>query len=362
MIPHMTERNGDPPADPPAAGRPTLRQVAAHAGVSIKTASRALRGEGYVAPATAAKVQDAARAVGFRLNAMASELRRGGTSTLVGLVTGDLANPFYSRVAGGMERELRTSGLQLVTASTDEDPAVERALIDALLQRRVQALLIVSASADHAHLADEAGRGVPLVFVDRPPRGVQADTVLIDNVTGASSAIAHLVAHGHRRIGVVADLSRLATQQARLDGVTAAMTAAGIKDWHRWFRQDAHDVAAAEAAVTDLLSGPRPPTALFTLNNRITAGALRSLQQEPPGTVHRSAAVPADHRPPALIGFDDFEFSDVLGVSVVGYDAEKMGRAAARLALDRMGGATPPARTVVIETRLVARGSGERRL
>lgn len=359
----MTDGNtGSPP------NRPTLRQVAALAGVSIKTASRALRGEGYVAPATATRVLDAAKEVGFRLNAMASELRRGGNSTLVGLVTGDLANPFYSQVAGGIERELRTRGLQLVTASTDEDPATEQALIDALLQRRVQALLIVSASADHTHLAEEAGRGVPLVFVDRPPIGVLADTVLIDNAAGAASAVAHLVAAGHRRIAVVADLSRLATQQARIDGVSDAMTSAGIDDWHRWFRQDAHDVAAAEEAVTELLAGSEPPTALFTLNNRITAGALRALQQarrsglldarEPSRseTAHGTA-----RRPPALIGFDDFELSDVLGVSVIGYDAEQLGHAAARLALDRLDGTTEPARSVVIGTRLIARGSGERR-
>jgi len=356
----MTDGTAGPPPH-----RPTLRQVAALAGVSIKTASRALRGEGYVAPATAGRVLDAAREVGFRLNAMASELRRGGNSTLVGLVTGDLANPFYSQVAGGIERELRTRGLQLVTASTDEDPAAEQDLIDALLQRRVQALLIVSASPDHTHLAEEAGRGVPLVFVDRPPIGVLADTVLIDNAAGAASAIGHLVDAGHRRIAVIADLSRLASQQARIDGVTDAMTGAGIDDWHRWFRQDAHDVAAAEETITELLTAPEPPTALFTLNNRITAGALRALQRaRRNGLLDARAQDPSGasgRRPPALIGFDDFELSDVLGVSVIGYDAEQMGRAAARLALDRMDGTAEPARSVVIGTRLIARGSGERR-
>ncbi|MGI8416398.1 MAG: LacI family DNA-binding transcriptional regulator [Nakamurella sp.] len=356
----MTERTAALPGGSP----PTLRQVAELAGVSIKTASRALGGEGYVAPATAARVHEAARTVGFRLNVIASELRRGGRSTLVGLVTGDLANPFYSRVAGGIERELRTRGLQLVTASTDEDPAAEHALIDALLQRRVQALLIASASADHTHLADEVGRGVPLVFVDRPPVGILADSVLIDNRAGANSAIEHLVAAGHQRIAVIADLSRLATQQARIDGVADAMAAAGIDDWQRWFRQDAHDVVAAEDAVDDLLARPDPPTALFTLNNRITAGALRALQRARiQGRIDARNAgrgPTTAPRPPALIGFDDFELSDLLGVSVVGYDTEEMGRTAARLALDRLDGADIPAVTVVIGTELIERGSGER--
>ncbi|WP_029137803.1 LacI family DNA-binding transcriptional regulator [Nakamurella lactea] len=346
-------------------GRPTLRQVAAVAGVSIKTASRALRGEGYVAAATAVRVHDAARQVGFRLNALASELRQGGTSNLVGLVTGDLANPFYATVAGGIERELRARGLQLVTASTDEDPIAEQDLIDALLQRRVRALLIASSSTDHTHLADEAGRGVPLVFVDRPPVGVQADTVLIDNRTGAGDAVRHLIAGGHRRIGVVADLSRLATQQARIDGVGDAMSDAGIDDWRELFRPDAHDVAAAQTTVDQLLDMPDPPTALFTLNNRITAGALRALQQARidgrlDARAHRDPESAA-RKLPALIGFDDFELSDVLGVSVIGYAAEEMGRTAARLALDRLEGVNHPAQTVVLPTTLIERGSGERR-
>lgn len=368
-----------------ASGRPTLRQVAAVAGVSVKTASRALRGEGYVAPATSERVLDAARTVGFRLNAMASELRRGGISTLVGLVTGDLANPFYSRVAGGIERRLRMHGLQLVTASTDENPETERGLIDALLQRRVRALLIVSSSTDHRHLADEVGRGIPLVFVDRPPVGVEADSVVIDNRAGAVSGIEHLVAAGHRRIAVVADLTRLATHQARLDGVAEAMQAAGIRDWQQWMRRDAHDVVTARSTVRDLLDGPEPPTAVFTLNNRITAGALRAIRSRGAdltvgGSTDRAAgagggvdgsvgagggvggSVAGDAGwPVALIGFDDFELSDVLGVTVVGYDAEEMGRQIARLALERMAGSDSPAQQVVIGTRLIVRGSAETR-
>lgn len=361
----MNEGGGDRDGDRNSVGRPTLRQVAAVAGVSIKTASRALRGEGYVATATAVRVHDAARQVGFRLNALASELRRGGLSNLVGLVTGDLANPFYASVAGGIERELRARGLQLVTASTDEDPVAEQELIDALLQRRVRALLIASSSTDHTHLADEAGRGVPLVFVDRPPVGVQADTVVIDNRAGAMAAIQHLVAGGHRRIGVVADLSRLATQQARIDGVSDAMSDAGIDDWKQFFRPDAHDVGVAQATVNDLLDMPDPPTALFTLNNRITAGALRALRRARidgrlDARAHRESGSTA-RRVPALIGFDDFELSDVLGVSVIGYAADEMGRTAARLALDRLDGGEHQAQTVVLPTRLIQRGSGERK-
>jgi LacI family transcriptional regulator len=333
-------------AEPARSARPTLRQVAELAGVSVKTASRALNGEVYVSQGTSARVLAAAEQLGFRLNGIASELRRGGTSSLVGFVTGDLANPFYSRLASGIERELRPLGLQLVTANTDEDPDRERRLIEALLQRRVQALLLVSTAGEHAFLARDLRRGVPLVFVDRPAVGLLADTVLLDNRRGAAEAIRHLVSGGHRRIGVVGDLSRLATHHERLEGVAEAMTEAGIPEWHELLRTDAHDVAAAESSARELLDLADPPTALFTTNNRITSGALRALRGV------------AD--PPALVGFDDFDLGDVLGITVIGYDVEEMGRRAARLALQRLSGSDEPARTVIMPTRLVTRGSGER--
>ncbi|MET8835987.1 LacI family DNA-binding transcriptional regulator [Micromonospora sp. NPDC004540] len=329
------------------AGRPSLAQVAALSGVSVKTASRALGGEPRVAPETRSRVRDAADQLGYRLNGVARELRRGAsTSTLVGLLIGDLANPFYSRLAGGLERELRMRGLQLITASTDEDPEWERRLADALLERRVRGLVIASTAVEHAHFAAEHRHGIPFVFVDRPPVALAADTVLLDNHHGALQAGAHLCAVGHRRIGVVGDLSRLSTHRDRLDGFAEAMRVAGVVNWADYLVENAHDVATAERAVLGLLGRTPAPTALFTMNNRITLGALRALRGHP--------------APPALVGFDEVDLGDVLGVSVVAHDPEDMGRQAARLLLDRIDGHREPARQVVIPTRLLARGSGER--
>ncbi len=328
------------------ASRPTLAHVAALSGVSLKTASRVLNGEPNVAEATARRVQQAADQLGFRLNGIARELRRGARSTLVGLITGDLANPFYSRLAGGIERELRAEGLQLVTASSDEDPELEVALVNALLERRVCALLVVSTAGDHGYLAAERRLGVPLVFLDRPPIGLLSDVIVLDNRGGARAATDHLLSVGHRRIGVVGDFSRLATLRDRVDGFRAAMERAGIDDWRAYVHEGAHDVHTAEEAVRELLARDRPPTALLTLNNRITTGALR--------VVHDLTD------PPALVGFDDFDLGDVLGVTVVAHDVEEMGRQAARLALERLAGRTGPAQTIVLPTTLVPRGSGER--
>jgi LacI family transcriptional regulator len=333
-------------ADEPAVRRPTLTQVAALAGVSLKTASRALNREPNVAPSTGQRVQDAADHLGYRLNGIARELRRGATSALVGLVSGDLANPFYSAVASGIERELRQHGLLLVTANNDEDPELERSLVDAFLERRVRALLIIPSGGEHDYLTIEGSQGIPFVFLDRPPDGVNADAVLIDNVGGARSAAEHLLAGGHRRIAMVADLAHMAPQRGRIDGFVAAMRAAGNTAWEPYVRTDIHDVRHAERAVHDLLALDPAPTAFFTTNNRLTTGALRAL---------RDVA-----EPPALVGFDDFDLADVLGTTVVAHDMTAIGREAARLAFERISGHTGPARTIVISTSIVARGSGER--
>jgi LacI family transcriptional regulator len=333
--------------------RPTLAAVADLAGVSLKTASRVLNHEPNVADATRAKVQDAAQQLGFRRNAVAADLARGGSSRLVGFVTGDLANPFYSALASGIERELRPHGLQLITTSSDEEPARERALTEALLERRVGALVVTPTATDHSTLRPEIEGGTPVVFVDRPAEGIEADTVVIDNRGGVRAAVEHLLAHGHRRIALVGDESRLWTFQERCDEFVATLQEAGVDDPARYVRDGAHDADLARDFVAGLLALPEPPTALLTANNKITVGALHALRD------HLAAAPPGAPPAVALVGFDDFELADLLDVTVVGYDVVEMGRQAAALAVSRADDPDLPPRLVVVPTRLVVRGTGE---
>jgi LacI family transcriptional regulator len=328
----------------PAGSRPTLRQVAALSGVSLKTASRALNGERYVSTGTAERVRAAAEQLGFRRNTIARDLRAGARSSLVGLIISDLGNPFYSRVARGAERRLRTAGLQLISASSDEDPDLEHVLVAEMLERRVSALLIVpSGAADHGYLEPERRLGLPVVFLDREPDDIVADSVVLDNAGGMHSAVSHVLDRGHRRIGLVGDFARLATHRQRLAAFEASMTAAGVADWARYVRADCHDAMTAEQAVRALLSLAPPPTALITTNNLITTGALRALRGR------------AD--PPALVGFDDFDLADVLGVTVIAHDPERMGEIGAEQILHRLDGTSGPAQRVLLPTKLIERSS-----
>ncbi|WP_402462414.1 LacI family DNA-binding transcriptional regulator [Isoptericola aurantiacus] len=334
----------------PTPSRPTLAAVARAAGVSLKTASRVLNDEPHVAGATRAKVRAAALELGFRRNAAAADLARGGAARLVGFVTADIANRFYASIGSGIEQSLHGDGLQLMSASSREDPARERDLAEAFVERRVAALVLAPTAADHTYLAPEVAAGLPLVLVDRPAEGVDADTVVIDNSGGVRQAVDHLAAHGHTRIALVGDLPRVWTFQERRRAFLRAMADHGVDGAERWVRDGAHDPATAARFVTELLASPDPPTAVLAANNLITRGALHALRR----IGERAEALPA------LVGFDDFELADLLDVTVVAYDAEEIGRQAARLALDRAATPARPVQHRVVPTRLVARGSGER--
>jgi LacI family transcriptional regulator, galactose operon repressor len=326
------------------AVRPTMRDVAEHAGVSLKTVSRVINGEASVTPATAERVTASIAELGFERNDLAASLRHGRSSQTLGLVIEDVANPFYSVIAQAVEAVARERGFLLITTSAGEDAERERELVAALLRRRVDALLIVPAGPDHRYIA----ASTRAVFLDRPPLGIEADTVLLDDLGGAQAVVEHLIAHGHTRIACVADDAGLYTMRQRITGYREALSRAGIEPDPALLATGSSDVASAQAAVTRLLSLPDEyrPTALFTANNRNTVGALHALGDQP--------------HPPALAGFDDFELADLLGTTVVRADPWKLGEEAAALAFARLDGDDGPPRTVTIATELVPRGSGER--
>jgi LacI family transcriptional regulator len=327
--------------------RPTMRDVAERAGVSLKTVSRVINEEPGVASHTAERVGAAIAELGFQRNDLARTLRQGRSSSTIGLVIEDVGNPFYSAIAQAVEHAAREHGCMLITSSCEEDPDREREMVQALLRRRVDALLLVPASRDHSYLTRELGDTTPVVFLDRPPEGIAADSVLLDNQGGARSAVEHLLAHGHRRIAYVADPDLLYTAAERLAGYRDAMAAAGVDVDPALIRLGSHHAAQAEAVVRELLAlapGSRP-TAIFCGNNRHTVGALHALRG-------LEAEV-------ALVGFDDFELADLLGTTVVRHDSQDLGLHAAALAFSRLEGLAGPPRQVIVETQIVARGSGE---
>ena len=332
--------------------RPTMREVAALAGVSIKTVSRVVNGEPGVSDALVRRVEQAAAQLDYHPDLAASNLRRTGRKThTLGLLLEDVANPFSGAVHRAIGDAAAERGFAVLATSLDEDPIREREVVRAMVLRRVDGLVVVPTGTDQSYLRSEMHAGLGVVFIDRPPGFLDADTVLATNRSGAREGVDHLLRAGHRRIAFLGDLSAIATASDRYKGYVDALRGAGLGVDERIVRTDLHTREAAEAAADGLLrmSDEVAPTALFTSQNLVTIGAVHALRRH--DLQHLVG----------LVGFDDVELADLLdpGITVVAQDPYEMGREAATLLFGRLDGERGPSQHRTVPTRLVIRGSGE---
>ena len=327
-----------------------MREVAALAGVSLKTVSRVINTEPSVSAEVRSRVLAAIGRLDYRHDHAASSLRRSDRkSSTIGVLLEDVANPFSSALHREIEDVALKRGVLVLAGSSDEDEAREQQLIDAFTSRRVDGLIIVPASHDHSYLLSERRAGTAMVFVDRPPAFLDADSVLTDNREGTRRGVAHLIAHGHRRIGYLGDLMTITTAAERYRGYEEELNAAGIAFDPQLVRLDVHGLDKGEAATAELLALPKPPTAFFTSQNLLTIGASR--------TLHRLNL----HQRVALVGFDDVLLADMLepGITVIAQDPAAMGRTAAEQVFRRIDGDHSPSVHLIVPTHLIVRGSGE---
>ncbi|MDA8032815.1 MAG: LacI family DNA-binding transcriptional regulator [Actinomycetota bacterium] len=340
----------DQPTMPAARARATMKDVARRAGVSLKTVSRVVNGEPGVVEELSTRVRDAVAALNYEPNLSARSLRRlDRRSSTIAVLLEDLSNPYSAHVLRAIESTARERGVSVLAASLEENPERERQLLVAMSRHRVDGVIIAPASADHRHLLDEQRAGVPFVFVDRPPRHLRADAVVVDGRCGTRAAVDHLIAHGHRRIAFLGDLRRISTAAERLLGFCDALEAAGLPVDPALVVTELRSVEAAREATGHLLDRGDPPTAFFAGQNFLTMGVVYALRAH--GASHRVA----------LVGFDDFDLADVLDppVTVVAQDLDAIGRCAADLLFSRIDGDSGDVRTASPPWRLVARGSGE---
>ena len=321
-----------------------MADVAAEAHVSVKTVSRVVNREPGVRRDTEQRVRGVIDRIGFLRHDGARVLRQGRTQTIA-LVVEDLANPFYSQIGAAVEREARIRQHQLITASAEGSPTRERVVLESLINRRVDGLVVVPAGERPATDPTVSASGTPIVYIDRPVRGEPADTVLSDNPGGVRSAVEHLVANGHRRIAFLGDDPEFWTARQRRQAFVAIHDALGLPG-------DTRIVMGPHSAETlatrlDAWSRERSPvTAVITGNNRVTLAALHAM---------REVGVEM-----GLVGYDDFELADLVqpSVTVVHQDPASLGQKAVLQLFARLLGDESPAQTVVMPTRLIVRESG----
>jgi DNA-binding LacI/PurR family transcriptional regulator len=339
-----------------------LKDVAARAGVSIKTVSNVVNGYVHVAPETRARVQDAIDALGYTPNMAARQLRS-GRSGVIALALPELQSPYFAEIARLIVQAAERRAWTVLIDQTDGHADRERNLVAGLRRHAIDGLIF----SPLALAGEELARGddkTPMVLLGERIWHGPADHVAIDNTAAAADATRHLAALGRRRIAAIGAQDRPSgvTARQRLAGYRAALAEAGlpadptlvaeVNSFHR---------ADGAAAMARLLEAPHPPDAVFCFNDLLALGAVRTL-------LERGLDVPGDV---AVIGFDDIEdgrFSTPT-LSTVSPDTGRIAQLAVDLLAERLGEPVPnqpaagdggggvPPREVRVGHRLVARES-----
>jgi DNA-binding LacI/PurR family transcriptional regulator len=326
--------------------RPTIREVAHGAGVSRSTASRALSGNGYAAPAVRERVRAVAREIGYVVDSTARSLKQ-GTSRSVGVLVSDLRNVFYAELASGVGAEARASGRTLVVVDLHGSPEDELEAAETLVASRVSGVIATPVSPALAEFL--ARRGMPLIEVDRRFDAHRTDAVVVDNRAAARDTTARLLALGHTRIALLIDETEWTTGAERLRGYRDALAARKVHADPTLVVPAGWDADAATAAAAELLSRPDRPTAVFAANNLLTEGTWRAAHA-------LGLSIPEDL---SVVGFDDAPWMTMVqpGVSTRRQDAVGLGAAALHALVERLDAPDAPVRTIVLATSFVERGS-----
>jgi LacI family transcriptional regulator len=328
----------------------SIKEVAHRAGVSVGTASNVLNRPEVVAPATRQRVLDAIAELGFVRNEAARHLRAGRSNT-IGLVVLDVANPFFTDVARGVERLADEHGSTVMLCNSGEDERRESRYLDQLEQLRVLGVLITPVASVNQRLEQLIERGTPVVLVDHR-NGRNRCSVAVDDDLGGRLAITHLLEQGHRRIAFVGGPSSIRQIADRRAGAAAALSES----------RAAAELTVVETTALTFREGSRAgervlsmapserPTAAFCANDQVALGFLQEMTRQ-------GVRVPTDI---AIVGYDDIDFAAAAAVplSSVRQPREQLGRTATELLLEEVERPTEHRhRQVVFEPELVVRES-----
>ncbi|MGO4127707.1 LacI family DNA-binding transcriptional regulator [Inquilinus sp. YAF38] len=341
----------------------TVADVARAAGVSKATAARVLGGYGIVSDAVREKVLAVAKALDYRPNELARSMTT-GRSGAIGVVVGDIENPFFSAAVRGISDVARAAGYTVILANSGEDIAAEKDAIRTLIAKRVDGLIVTpSRSREIDHLRDIQRSGRPLALLDRAIPELSVDTVTVDDREAAEAATRLLIEHGHRRLAYVTacdtpehtyrDLADIHTASVRhrVEGFLGACDKARIP--LPAVRLGAIGRAATRELAMDLLRSPEPPTAILASDSLIGLEIFKVARE-------LGRSIPDDL---SLITFHDADWTSVTSppVTVIDQPVHQLGTAVAELLISRLKGFDGPARHRVIPTRLVVRASVARR-
>ena len=326
----------------------TLRDVALAAKVAISTASRALAGGGLTSRATEQRVQRIAAELGYRPNTLARSLKT-RSSRMIGLVVHNLTNASFRTLAEVAQQRLRAEGYQVLLCITADDAAQEAETINTLMDQRVDGLIICPTGDNGALLGELDRSGTPVIGVIRRDEAAALETVLAADPEGAFAGTRHLLALGHRRIGLIVGRQETTSGRERLAGYRRALQEAGIAFDPALIHSGRYEPETGLAGCASLLDMAEPPTALFVANHESSLGVLRGLAE-------RNLMVPDDI---SLLCYEDvpgFEWQRP-AISVVDSGAQPMAELATDRLLQRLRGSVSTSNEYRIGAKLIERQS-----
>jgi LacI family transcriptional regulator len=316
------------PSQPLNGRTPSVKDVAAAAGVSLGTVSNVMNRPEMVASVTRERVERAMTELGFVRNESARQLRA-GTSRTLAYVMLDGSNPFFNDVAQGIELAAEDADLSLFICNSNGRADREEVHMDRLMQQRVQGILITPVNPDSPTLDEVSRRGIPVVIVDRIREGGGFCSVAVDDVFGGRIAIEHLVEKGHTRVAFIGGPDSIGQVRERLQGAREVWSELGLPaDDLVYLPTAALTVSEGRSAGERLAGLPirRRPSAAFCANDLLALGLLQQ-------TIGSGQRVPEDL---AIVGFDDIDFAAAAAVPLtsVRQPRQELGRTVARLVLD----------------------------
>jgi LacI family transcriptional regulator len=328
----------------------TIEDVAALAGVSRSTASRALSGHPSVHPATRERVQAAAAQLNYQVDAVARALRA-GSSGLIGVVLTNLVNASIQAIATTIQNRGHASGYEALVATTNNDPDREREIVNRLRGHRVDGVIVMGTGGNTAMLNELDRSGFPVVAMIRLPRGVQTSAVVYDDRHAAELATGHLLAKGHRRIAFLGGPASTRSGRERYAGYVRGLRGHGLTPQSEMVVRAPFEPEFGGKAVAELLGAAQRPTALIAANHEATSGAMQELGR-------LGVVIPEEL---SVVAIED---SDLLrfwhpAVTVVDTDPISLGERALDTLLARLTGETPDGQTAtqVVGSQLLERSS-----
>ncbi|MEW5991639.1 MAG: LacI family DNA-binding transcriptional regulator [Chloroflexota bacterium] len=324
-----------------------MREVAELADVAISSVSRVLSDHPDVSSDMRDRVLAAVRQLEYEPDFLAQSLRRGATLS-VGYVVGDISNPLIATITSGAESVLRSAGYSMLLMNSENDPEFDEAHIRFFQARRVDGMILSLASERHQKTIELLAQvDVPIVMIDRDvPAELEASIVRNDHRNGMRAAVSHLLDLGHRRIALITGALELWPVRERIAGLADAVAARGAPD-ETTTMVGSLSAEHGERSTEQLLAMDRPPTAIIAGGNQVLAGCIVAFAR-------RGIRVPDDI---SLITCDEVDLSKLHAppISAIARDTVQLGRTAAELLLERLGGGEP--RTVLLPATFVQRAS-----